>query len=389
MAKVRKRRLPSNKIVWQADYRDRDGVRRSKQFSTRGAADSFLVKARRDLQLGVHVAAGASITVADAGQLWLERAQRDNLTRSTIEQYQRHVRLHINPRIGTVKLPDLTAPRIAQFVDDMLVELSRPLARKVLTSLGSLVDEAIRAGRHTNNPVRLAKLPRVQAEETEGDTIAPTKDELRAILTAADDRWRPIIVTAMFTGMRASELRGVLWSDVDLTGGIVRVRRRADAWGVSGPPKSKAGKRDIPLAPMVVTALKQWKLACPKGEQNPLGLVFPSPLGAVQSHACILKDGFWPTQMAAGVVRPALDADGRPKTDAEGAPIVRAKYGLHALRHAAAALFIEQGFGPKKVQTIMGHSSIKVTFDLYGYLFEAHASDREAMAAIETRLLGG
>ena len=63
------------------------------------------------------------------------------------------------------------------------------------------------------------------------------------------------------------------------------------------------------------------------------------------------------------------------------------KYGLHALRHAAVAMFIEQGFGPKKVQALMGHSSIRLTFDTYGYLFKTEEEDRAGMAQIEARLL--
>jgi integrase len=59
-------------------------------------------------------------------------------------------------------------------------------------------------------------------------------------------------------GARASELRGLPWRDVDLDAGVVHVRQRADKGGNIGPPKSKRGKRDIPLAPIVVNALRQW-----------------------------------------------------------------------------------------------------------------------------------
>jgi hypothetical protein len=72
--------------------------------------------------------------------------------------------------------------------------------------------------------------------------------------------------------MRASELRGLNWSNVDLDAGVIHVRQRADAWRRSGPPKSKAGKRDIPLAPIVINTLRDWKSGCPKGD---LDLVFP------------------------------------------------------------------------------------------------------------------
>src|SRR5690606_1972389 len=104
-------------------------------------------------------------------------------------------------------------------------------------------------------------------------------------------------------------------------------------------------KREIPLAPIVVNELRRWRLACPVGD---LDLVFPAPDGSVVSHSCILKDGFGPIQIAAGVRLPQLDENGKPMIDKQDNPIFRAKYGLHALRHAAAALFIEQGFSPKR-----------------------------------------
>src|SRR5207302_1183457 len=100
----------------------------------------------------------------------------------------------------------------------------------------------------------------------------PTKDEIRAMLAAAEGWFRPLFVTAVFTGLRASELRGLRWLDVDPDGAELTVRQRADRWGTIGSPKSDAGKRSIPLAPMVVNALKEWSLACPKGA----GLVFPT-----------------------------------------------------------------------------------------------------------------
>jgi integrase len=63
------------------------------------------------------------------------------------------------------------------------------------------------------------------------------------------------------------------------------------------------------------------------------------------------------------------------------------KYGLHSFRHAAASLFIEQGFGPKRVQSLMGHSTIQMTFDVYGHLWPAAADDQAAMTQLQARLL--
>jgi integrase len=69
--------------------------------------------------------------------------------------------------------------------------------------------------------------------------------------------------------------------------------------------------------------------------------------------------------------------------DGEGAP----RFSLHALRHAAASLFIEQGWPPKKIQTMLGHSSITMTYDVYGHLFHDPAKDVDLMGEMERDLL--
>ncbi len=206
----------------------------------------------------------------------------------------------------------------------------------------------------------------------------PSKEDIRAMLTHAQGRWRPLIVTAVFTGLRASELRGLQWGDVDLEAGQqLTVRQRADRWGTIGSPKSHAGKRTVPLAPMVVNALKEWWPACPEGAA---GLVFPNTKGNVDSLPNMHRRGLGALQIAAGIATPGRDKKGKP--------VMKPKYGLHSLRHAAASLFIEQGFSPKRVQTLMGHSSIQMTFDTYGHLFPAADDDRVAMSQLQARLVG-
>jgi integrase len=87
------------------------------------------------------------------------------------------------------------------------------------------------------------------------------------------------------------------------------------------------------------------------------------------------------------------DESGKPIINNAGEPVMRevrevARYGLHALHHACASLWIEQGHNPKQIQKLMGHSSIKVTFDTYGHLFSDAEVDQRAAEGVETRLLG-
>jgi integrase len=164
-------------------------------------------------------------------------------------------------------------------------------------------------------------------------------------------------------------------NSVDLEAGQIHVRRRADGWQKIGPTKSKAGKRDIPLAPLVVNALRVWRPECPKGA---LDLVFPNTLGNIETLSNIHSRCWTPLQIKCGLTTDT------GKTDAEGKPILDSRYGFHMLRHAAASLFIQYlGWTPKRLQTVMGHASINMTFDRYGHLFENIEADRDAMAKIE------
>ena len=74
--------------------------------------------------------------------------------------------------------------------------------------------------------------------------------------------------------------RGLTWNDVEFDKSRLHVRQRADRWKVIGSPKSDSSKREVPLAPIVVNTLKEWRLACPKGELN---LVFPTGAGTIWS----------------------------------------------------------------------------------------------------------
>jgi integrase len=177
-------------------------------------------------------------------------------------------------------------------------------------------------------------------------------------------------VTAIFTGLRASELRGLTWKDIDLKAATLRVRQRADRWNTIGSPKSATSQREIPLAPIVANTLKEWQLACPKGEA---GLVFPDNDGKVERLHNIARNALGKAQRDAGICTSWKNP----------------RYGLHSLRHAAASLFIETGqFSPKEIQIIMGHSSIQMTYDVYGHLLAPSQSTEEKMAALQARLVG-
>jgi integrase len=393
MATVRKRTWQSggeSKTAWIADYFDQGGKRHLKTFATKKAADAWLVTARHQVSQGTHTPENASVTVAEAATLWIRRGEVEKLERSTLVKYRNHVDLHIVPFLGAIKLARLSAPAMEKFRDDMLGRLSRPMAKKVLGSLKAILSEAQRQGLVAQNvaaPVKIRTKGRDERKLAVGRDI-PTKGEIKAILAAADGRWHPLLMTAVFTGLRSSESRGLTWDDVDLASKMVHVRQRADQWGVIGSPKSEAGRREIPMTDSLVNTLREWKLRCPRtkaSEDGParLWLVFPNGDGKPESHTNIINRGFDPIQIKAGV------ADPHPtKKDEDGKPVMVAKYGMHAIRHFFASWAIEQGFTPKRVQSLLGHASIQMTFDVYGHLFPALEDDHAKFAAAERAMMG-
>jgi integrase len=372
---VRKRtwttRQGEAKEAWVVDYFDQEGDRHIATFARKRDADEHSAKVRVDVRAGMHTAPSKSVTVTEASESWIKRVAAEGRERGTLAQYEQHVRLHIAPRLGTCKLAHLTPAKVESFRDDLLANLSRPMARKVLTSLRSLLKAAKYA--HVAADVAVGRGKRSERKPEVGRDIPTVGEVKRLIETAKDDgRMRALLLTAALCGLRASELRGLRFTDLDLKGGELHVRQRADRYNTIGAPKSQSSTRSIPLAPEVMAALKVWKLACPKGE---LDLVFPTETGSIMYHKRML-DSLTPVMVAAGVV------------DKHGGP----KYGLHAFRHFFASWCINRKANggrelpAKVVQTLLGHSSIVMTLDRYGHLFP-RGDDRAELAEAASALL--
>ena len=381
---IRKRTWTSGgeeRTAWVCDYQDQHGKRRLKTFKTKKAADSWATDALFQVKAGTHTPESTSITVAQAAEDWIKGVELEGRERSTIAQYRNHVDMHINPLVGNVKLAKLTAPGMEELRDRLLERLSRATAKKVLSSIKALLKDAQRRGHVSQNVAQgvQIRMDKRHKRKIEVGVDLPTKDEVRDILATVDGRWRPLLVTAIFTGLRASELRGLPWGAVDFKKKEISIRQRADRYNQIGSPKSHAGERTVPMSPMVVNALKEWKLACPKGD---LDLVFPNGVGNIEELGNIHRRGFGAVQEQCGMV---VDTG---RKDQDGEPIMRPKYGLHALRHFCASWMIEQGFPPKRLQAILGHSSILMTFDTYGHLFPNEEDDHAKLAAGELSLVG-
>jgi integrase len=373
---VRKKVTHSNgeEIVWWlADYHDGAGKRHQVRFKTKKEAAAHHDQMKVAIRAGTHVALDNDLTIAGVADKWIRRVEANARERATVRGYSEHIKLHIVPRIGAVKLAKLSKGHVEGFRDSLIQgdkALSRPMARKVLRSFKSLL-RVVRCS-HLADDVKI-ELDKRSKRKLEVCRDIPEPGEVARMVKAANGKLRVLLMTAASTGLRASELRGLRWSDVDLKANELHVRQRADRWNKIGPPKSAAGRRTIPLGPELVLAMKEWRLACPKGEAD---LVFPTSTGAVEHHKNMLRS-----------LAPVMKKAGAVKNN--GA----AKYGLHSLRHFFASWCINpqdrggRELSAKVVQTFLGHSSIMMTLDIYGHLFR-DGSDRAELAVSEKALFG-
>ena len=133
-----------------------------------------------------------------------------------------------------------------------------------------------------------------------------------------------------------------------------------------------------------MNVLKTWKLQWVANDRE---LVFATRNRKALPPNQIYSNYWIPLLVKLGLAGPRT-VYAHPKPSAGGrAWYAKPNYHFHALRHVAASLFIEQGFTPKRVQDLLGHSSINMTFDIYGHLFPAPEDDAEAMAQLQARVM--
>lgn len=198
---VRKRvwtdRKGGEHTAWVADYFDQHRKRHTRQFPTSKAADDWLLDARLEVKKGTHVPDAASITVAQAVELWLTRRQAQRLERGSRRAYEGYAK-QILPRLGAVKLSRLTRARVENFADALVEELSWARAKRLLAALVMILNAAQDRGLVGQNVaarVRIDAIGRERRPLTVGIDV-PSTAEVQALITAAIGRVRPPALAA-------------------------------------------------------------------------------------------------------------------------------------------------------------------------------------------------
>ena len=348
--------------TWQIRFRDRLGQRFERGgFATRQAAESALQDAFAAVERG-GFSEITPIGFADFAARWIETYARPNTKASTCRDYEGSIRNHLVPYFGNVELRHITREMVQRYLAD------KARSRKAdgtptwtpktingtLVPLREMLSHAVDWGYLETSPAAMVKP--LRREPTEREILSP--DELAVVLEAAEGQYALLFRMAALLGLRRGELLGLRWDDLELERRRLHVRQTYTNTGF-GSPKSRAGRRVVPLTPGIVRELRRHRLGAPSNEH---GLVFASSVGTPIDPRNLVTA--WHRSLRAAGVR---------------------MLAFHSLRHTAVSLMIaHEGLNPKQLSAVIGHASIQLTYDTYGHLmpdaFEGFGARLDALS---------
>lgn len=292
-------------------------------------------------------------TFAEYAATWVEiyqgRTSR-GIRPETLAEYRRDLERDAIPFFGRMRLTEIEPRAIKQYAAHMAARgLSPNSVRLAVAPVRVLLATAFEEGLIRSNPaagVRIAQ--RVDEDADDARPKALSEDELCRLLAEVPDRHRLLIEFLAHSGLRISEAIALRWDDVDFGRRRVRIRRRLYQ-GKLAPPKSRYGRRDVPLSPGMTQRL--WSL---RAERRPLDNdpLFPSSSGTPID----------PSNLARVL-----------KAAARRAGVGWASF--HTLRHSCATLLFRRGLNAKQVQVWLGHHSPAFTLATYVHLLAGDLPD--------------
>jgi integrase len=321
---------------------------------TRRAAEKRRTELLHQLNTGTFIEPGKT-TLAEFLEQWLTNYARPNVGPRTFEEYTHIIRHSLIPTLGHIPLIQLKPDRLQAFYNQKLggdKPLSAQSVRHIHTLLHKALQTAIEWEKLSRNPADGVRPPKVVRPEIH---TWEAEDVNRFLEVAKETPYYALFYTALFTGMRRSELLALRWEDIDFIFSRLSVRRALhqlkDGSFIFTEPKSAKGHRVIDLSPSTILMLKA-HYESQKLEWAMLG----RPLTDNDLVFCQI-DG----------------SPIRPKTVTRAWPVLARKAGVkvirfHDARHTHASLMLKQGIHPKIVQERLGHASIQITLDTYSHV---------------------
>lgn len=342
---------------WVAAVTDRrTGKRRSRMAGTREAAAAKL------LDLQNEVASGRprprALTVASHLDNWVHEVVRPKRQPKTVESYMTHVERHIKPHLGSLPLSDLSQSDVRRWHATLIRDgLSPRSVRNAHAVLRNSLEVAFDDGIVPSNVAASKSARPPQAAKSQRARYADAGDVQKLLAAANEPVVKVLLVLASNTGLRRNELLALRWCDVDFQRRAIHVShaiQRVKGAGLSlGPPKTGAGRRDVPLS---------------RDAEDALEMALGGRAIVPVDHVVVGETGspIDPSEASRKVKRVAKAA---------GSPWLT----LHVLRHFFATELERQGVPVFVVQALMGHASPVTTLDVY-----SHVNAADLRAAVDS-----
>jgi integrase len=333
----------------------RDHKKLRKTFPTRAAAIAWQRDAATAVTQG-RLRAPSRQTIREAADAWVAGATAgailtkggDTYKPSVIRSYRDSLGKHVVPEIGGHRISELRRADVQALVERMNAQgSSASTTRNAVCALRVVIRRSVLRQEILIDPTVGLALPAVRGRRTP----AVSADEVRRRLDVLDEHDRALWSTVFFCGMRLGELRALQWSDVDLDAGLIAIERGWDRKAGFIAPKSRAGRRLVPMPTPLRRAMIEHRLKSGRTDGFAFGTTGVAPFDATS---------------ASKRARRAWEHAGlTPVTFHEG-------------RHLAASLMIDSGIGMLEVSRFLGHATIGVTIDRYSHL----VTGAEARAAL-------
>ncbi len=307
---------------------------------------------------------------------WMEEYKKNQVRPTTYDLYERTYELHIKKYIGNRKMKDIRPEHIQRLLNKESTKVKKQTLSRINVILNGFFKQAYKNGIIRKNPVERTNFPKM-TEEVKRRVM--TMEEQKIFLEYANKKfYGNIFEVALATGMRSGELRALEWKDVDFDNRVIHVTGTliyTEHKYKKGPPKSRTSKRDIPMLDNVYRILKEhrheqlkkkmylgseWKPS--EGlEELVFTTTFGRPLNmtSIQYYIRHIQEMIW-------------------KDGIEFPPIH-----MHTLRHTFATRCIENGMQPQVLKTILGHSSLAMTMDLYSHVLpDVKADEMQKIAGL-------
>ena len=330
-----------------------------REYELHGLTKLELRESEKNLLRQLETGASDDPTLNDYFKEWIVRKQMTLEKEVTPYRYSQFYKNHLSGSIGRKKLREIRRRDVLALQTNLAEHLNSATVNYIGQLLKQILNDAVADELIFKNPCSNVK--RLKCSNTSAETKhrALTEEEQALFMEAAKDSWYyEFFAFLLLTGLRQGEGSALLWKDIDREKNVLHIRKTLsfDREGhvVTGPPKSGAGIRSIPMNGSIRAVLRQQRRKVKKkfGESMTQGdqPIFISSTGGILHNA------------TANQVLRRLQT----KMRREGKKIEH--FSCHALRDTFATRFIEQGGTPQTLKVLLGHASLKMTMDLYAHV---------------------